>query len=598
MKELRRVLIGVASAMTWPIYILLLSYAAWAAPWPRDLAWPACMVLLSLSGSLLVANAGRMACRRDGWAEEVLLAPKAVTRQLRRVAVTIGVAGFVLLMPVFLVSEGLIAPGGRPIVASALGRMLVLGFELVCWVLAYRLLRKTSPLLNWLDEEPSRLGWAGRHRRTIVPAILTALGFLLGLEAAGYRFSARRMTMGGLLTIALAVACWGVYRLLLRVIEKEAWRWKKAEEEPTTTTLEATPAAEDDNSGKLRTLAKVLVGLLGAFGLSTIWNVDLALFDYLSKQRLWGLAPSEVNVGDFFKMTVIVVVTAGAWRYLNTFFTLAVFPRMPDDPGIRYAVATLCRYMVLAIGLLSALSTIHLGIERIGVVLAALGVGLGFGLQEIVSNFVSGIILLLERPIRVGDTVSVGEMIGKVDRINIRATTIINGDNQSMIIPNRQFITGNVVNWTHKDKIMRVAIKVNVERGTDAEKVTDLLLSIAHADPDVLNNPVPSALLDAIGDVSMQFVLHAFVPEPSLMGRVKHRLYGEVQRRFESAGIVMPWPTQELRVLSLNPDAREQVGSQIRYRRDDAEVVPAPPRVPARLPLPVPEENCYRGVDE
>ena len=167
-------------------------------------------------------------------------------------------------------------------------------------------------------------------------------------------------------------------------------------------------------------------------------------------------------------------------------------------------------------------------------------------MQEIVSNFVSGIILLLERPIRVGDLVTVSDMTGKVDRINIRATTIINGDNQSMIIPNRQFITGNLINWTHKDRIVRVVINVKVSHGTEAEKVTDLLLSIAHADPDVLNNPVPSAFLDAIGDSALHFTLNVFVPDPSLMGRVKHRLFGEIQNRFETAGIVIPLPTREL----------------------------------------------------
>src|SRR5437588_1573769 len=122
-------------------------------------------------------------------------------------------------------------------------------------------------------------------------------------------------------------------------------------------------------------------------------------------------------------------------------FAVAGFPRMPDDPGIRYAVLTLCRYLVLATGVLGAFTAVHLGLDKIGMVLAALGVGLGFGLQEIVSNFVSGIILLIERPIRVGDVVTVASMTGKVDRINIRATTLTNGDNQSLIIPNREFIT-------------------------------------------------------------------------------------------------------------------------------------------------------------
>src|SRR5207253_9345187 len=133
-----------------------------------------------------------------------------------------------------------------------------------------------------------------------------------------------------------------------------------------------------------------------------------------------------------------------AWRHMSTFFAVAIFPRMRDDPGLRFAAVTLCRYAVLAVGLLAGLSSIHLGPDKIGMILAALGVGLGFGLQEIVSNFVCGIILLIERPIRVGDSVTVSSMTGRVDRINIRATTIINGKNQSIIVPHRPSITGDL----------------------------------------------------------------------------------------------------------------------------------------------------------
>ena len=273
---------------------------------------------------------------------------------------------------------------------------------------------------------------------------------------------------------------------------------------------------------------------------------------------------------------------------------------MTEDPGVRFAAVTLCRYAVLAVGTLAALSSIHLGMERIGVVVAALGVGLGFGLQEIVSNFVSGIILLVERPIRVGDLVTVAGMSGNVDRINIRATTIINGDNQSMIVPNRAFITGNLVNWTHKDKIIRLAIHVNVALGTDADKVTDLLLSIAHADVDVLNNPVSSAWLDSIAPACLDFVLYAYVPDPSVMGRVRHRLNGEIQRRFAAAGVVIPLPSQELRVHAMNPDGDQVVPRPHPNRRHDLgeSKTHAPHLHPSLAPLPAPAEACNRGVNE
>ncbi len=615
MRELRRLLLGLASSATWPLYLTLVAYAAKAAPWPRDVAWPASAALLGLAGALLLANVGRMAFGKGGWAEEVLLAPKEVNRQMRRVVLTLAVAGFALLGPELLLAEGLIAPEGRPISASALGRLLVLGFELTCWVLAYRLLRPDSPLLNWLAEDPARLGWAGRHRRVLSWAVLVGLALVLVLDGSGYRFTSRRLTFGGAATLVLVAACWGTNRLLIGLIERHAWRWVKQAQDPTGVTATTTgatatatstasagaSASADDAGAKLRALARVVVTLLGILGAAYAWNVDLALFRYIGERPLWTLSDRTVVVGDLVKMAVILFVTVGIWRYLQTFFTVAVFPRMPDDPGIRFAVVTLCRYLVLAVGLLAGLSSIHLGLEKIGVVLAALGVGLGFGLQEIVSNFVSGIILLLERPIRVGDLVTVAGMTGRVDRINIRATTIINGDNQSMIIPNREFITGNLVNWTHNDKIIRLVVKVNVALGTDADKVTDLLLAIAHADADVLNNPVPVALLDAIGDSALNFLLYAFVPDPSLLGRVRHRLYGDIQRRFDAAGIVIPPPIRELRVHGMDappPHESRAVDRPYPSRVDAGEAVPPGPRLLDRALLPVPAESCHRGVDE
>src|SRR5262249_5586362 len=161
-----------------------------------------------------------------------------------------------------------------------------------------------------------------------------------------------------------------------------------------------------------------------------------------------------------------------------------------------------------------ALGAIRLDMAKIGVVLAALGVGLGFGLQEVISNFVCGIILLLERPMRIGDVVTVAGTTGRVDRIHIRATTIINADNQSMIVPNREFITGNLVNWTHKDKILRIPIKLGIAYGTDPDRVVTLLLSVAGRDADVLSDPMPVAVLEGFGESALLFALYVFVPDP------------------------------------------------------------------------------------
>ncbi len=398
------------------------------------------------------------------------------------------------------------------------------------------------------------------------------------------------------MSLFVVILCGVLYRMILGVIDHHAWRWIRAESAASS----GEAAQPDDLAGRLRRLTGFVVPMIGLFLLAWAWNVDWALFRFLGQQPLWTVDAKEsisVTLGDLTKATLIFGLTAAAWRHMSTFFAVAIFPRIPDDPGVRFALVTLCRYAVLGLGLISGLSVIHLGLEKISVVLAALGVGLGFGLQEVVSNFVCGIILLLERPIRVGDLVTVSSMTGQVERINIRATTITNGDNQSIIVPNRAFITSDLINWTLKDTIIRLSIRLKVAQGTDPDRVTDLLLTLAREDADVLRNPLPAAMMEDFSDSAIVFVLFVHVPEPSLGGRVRHRLLTQIQKRFRDAGIQIPFPAQELRVLSV-PGSAIEVASE--YARVDVPS-PTPPRPRFRPPLvvaPPPVEDCHRGVDE
>ena len=163
-----------------------------------------------------------------------------------------------------------------------------------------------------------------------------------------------------------------------------------------------------------------------------------------------------------------------------------------------------------------------------------------------------------------------------MDRINIRrATTIINGDNQSIIVPNRAFITGDLVNWTLKDKVIRLTIKVNIAPGRqDPDAAADLLLAIARDDPDVLRNPAPSALVEEFGPSSMVLILRAHVPDPSLGGRVKHRVYSQIVSLFREAGISIPLPAQELILKPVGTGPMTMSTSTDAIRYDTAETVP------------------------
>jgi len=478
-----------------------------------------------------------------------------------------------------------------------------------------------APAVTWGSRVHAVLAWLDRHRRVVAWGVLAAIAGVIALDVRGYSFTARRLAIGGSQNFAVILLAAAAYRGLGRLIDHHRWRWvrphrswalaltskvvlRASRARGPTTVHEPVPtlpgpddpadvAVEPEALDKgLRRLSACVVTILTLLASAWIWDLDLALLKFLLNQPLWsGDDPTALTWGNLLLAAVFIVLGALAWRYMSTLFALTIFPRMPDDPGVRFAIVTLCRYAVLGLTTVGVLGAIHLDLAKISVVLAALGVGLGFGLQEIVSNFVCGIILLLERPIRIGDVVTVAGSTGKVDRINIRATTILNSDNQSMIVPNREFITGNLVNWTHKDKILRVGIKVGVAYGTDPERVVDLLMAIAREDDDVLDMPEPGASLEGFGDSALLFSLSAYVPEPALAGRVRHRLCSEIQRRFAKEGVIIPYPTQEFHLSRVPSDLTEAIVTsrqdpQPARRPDPSSRTPPPPHGAYPAPRP------------
>jgi small-conductance mechanosensitive channel len=645
MKAAQILAFKLARASLWPLYLLLLAYAARVAPWPRSLGILVSAVLTAAAIAVLIHDLLRLLAWPADASKRLLNLPAPVARQLERAGRFLVVTAVLFLLPAYVFNHELISPEGRPFTGPALGRLLVIVYELLVWGSFVRLLSRKSPALLWLATplasgpeqqttasrlpEPSSshaalrihrgLAWLGRHRRLATFTVLAASASIIVLDIRGYSFTARRLASGSwqtLLAMTLAVAG---YRGIARAISRNAWRWARpshswalaltsamafrasARSRAAIGGLIAAPEATAGSAGAvddsvpledlaagLRRLSSYAMIALSLLATAWIWDLDLALVRFLLAQPLWpgNGQVAAVTFGNVAVAAIFVLLGALAWRYMSTLFAVTIFLRMPDDPGVRFAVVTLCRYAVLGLTTLAALSAVHLDLAKIGVVLAALGVGLGFGLQEIVSNFVCGIILLLERPIRIGDVVTVAGTTGKVDRINIRATTIVNGDNQSMIVPNREFITGNLVNWTLKDKILRVAIKLSVAYGTDPDKVVNLLLSIAREDPDVLLNPAPSALLEGFGDSALLFGLYTFVPDPGIAGGVRHRLCTEVQRRFVADGIVIPFPTQELHLNRVPVDLTRAL---LNSRDDDALFIQQPYRSdPATRTPPAP----------
>jgi len=181
-----------------------------------------------------------------------------------------------------------------------------------------------------------------------------------------------------------------------------------------------------------------------------------------------------------------------------------------------------------------------------------MGVGLGFGLQEIFANVVSGLILLLERPIRVGDLVTIGNVMGNVTHISFRATTVMAFDNEEIVVPNKELITGQVTNWTLGSPVTRINIPIGVAYGTDVDKVSEILLELANKDPEVLKIPAPAALFLAHGESSLDFELRVFLGNAGVRLSTRDRLNREVNKALARHGIEIPFPQRDVTIRSVN----------------------------------------------
>ena len=221
----------------------------------------------------------------------------------------------------------------------------------------------------------------------------------------------------------------------------------------------------------------------------------------------------------------------------------------------RFAIVSVTRYVLMIIGTVAAFNMLGFSWSSVQWLVAALGVGIGFGLQEIIANFVCGLILLFERPIRIGDSVTIGGTSGTVSRIRIRATTITDWNRKEMIVPNKQLITGNVLNWTLSNKLNRVVIPISVAYGTDTDRVRQLLLEVAQAHPKVLDVPAPSASFEGFGTSTLDFALRAF-PDADGRGNTISELRTAIDEAFKKAGLEMAFPQLDLHLRSAEAAVR------------------------------------------
>ena len=246
--------------------------------------------------------------------------------------------------------------------------------------------------------------------------------------------------------------------------------------------------------------------------------------------------PRNVTLGDLGLAVLIAVATVIATRNIPGLLEILILQRLPLDSGSRYAIASVLRYTILIFGVTSTLAAIGIGWSKIQWLAAAFTFGLAFGLQEIFANFVSGLIILAERPIRIGDLVTVGDVAGRVTRIRMRATTVLDADRRELLVPNRDIITNQVINWTLSDPITRLVVPVRVAHGSDTRRVRELLLRAAREAP-VLAEPAPSALFLRFGEGSLDFELYVYLATRDTWSAVVQDLHQRIDDLFREAEI-------------------------------------------------------------
>ena len=258
----------------------------------------------------------------------------------------------------------------------------------------------------------------------------------------------------------------------------------------------------------------------------------------------------SLNLLEVCQSVMIIAMTVIAVKNLPGLLELSVLRTTDFEAGTRYAIVTLCRYAMMAIGFLALAGVLDVDWSKFGWIAAALSVGIGFGMQEVVTNFVCGIILLFERPVRIGDVVTVEGTTGTVTRIRMRATTITNWDRQEFVVPNKNLITNTILNWTLTATTSRIVITVGAAYGTDTDRARQILVEIAQDHPVVLEDPQPIATFEEFADSSLTLCLRAYVPDLGSRLTTITELHSEIDKRYAAEGIEIAFPQQDLHLRS------------------------------------------------
>ena len=288
-------------------------------------------------------------------------------------------------------------------------------------------------------------------------------------------------------------------------------------------------------------------------------------------QAIWGfivrawtielLGPDTVTIGGILLLVFLFASVIIVERFLQRLLIRRFLSTTRLQPSLQFGLSRIIGYMLIAIGFYGAFQAVGFDLSSLAIIAASLGVGVGFGLQNIINNFVSGIIILAERPISIGDRIDVAGVAGRVTKIQLRSTTVVTNDNITMIVPNADFISNTVTNWSHGDPKVRIRVPVGVAYGSDLKLLQRLLLEAAEEHPKALRDPSPVVLFTEFGDSSLNFELGVWTQEMTATPiHFTSQMNFIIEQKLRENDIEIPFPQRDLHVRSGLPESQESSG--------------------------------------
>jgi small-conductance mechanosensitive channel len=505
-------------------------------------------------------NEGTETSGGDGLAAEVLKSPASSAALLALLGASVFLEHapvivydalfFATLVPLYRAVPPLSTAALRPVVRGAIvfaaidrvQSMLAEGSGVLRVVLLLEAAAAVAAIAYFLRVRGAGVRlWA----RALVLVTMLTLSVALVANVVGYLFLATVLTRGVGYSVYTALALAGAVAvseaIVDRVVVSRTGRRLRAFRDHSVLVRANTLRALTVVAG-IAWLVSTLEGF-GLWGPFSTWARKVLREDH-------DIGSLEISVGAVLGAVGILVGTSLVLRFVRFVLEQDVLPRVALEPGVDGAISGLTRYVLGGTGLLFALAFLGIDASQIALVAGALGVGIGFGLQGIVANFIAGIVLMLERPVRLGDFIEVGSLVGSVDRIGLRSSTVKALDGAEVIVPNESLISREVVNWTLSDRKRRVEVKVGVAYGTDPHRVIEILRRVAIEHRDATVGIDPEVLFDAFGESSLDFTLQFWARSFADSIELKSEVGLAVHDALVSAGIEIPFPQRDVRIVT------------------------------------------------